>query len=368
MKSLKNIFITGSTGFLGMNILRYILQDDNIYVYLLIRGNSEAEVKKRGWEIINKIYSKGDSNDRIVKRVNFIKGDVSQFNLGLNKKTREELFNYVDSIYHCAALTGFRVSLNEISKANVEGTKNILEFAIKCKKMKRFNYISTAFIVGNKNCTFTEKDFDVGQKFNNTYEQTKFEAERLVRKYNKNGLRVSIFRPSIIVGKYLTGETTNFKMFYEPLHFFSQELFKEVPVDLEVEHNLVPIDAVAEAVCILAEKEEKEGTYHIISTDNIKCHHFMDLSAIFFGYNNPKWVPLDKSIMRKFTPIQKKILIPFIPYFNYKAKFSSKETETILRKYNFKYPPINDSFINRLFEFCNKVGFIKKKKPKSLIN
>lgn len=360
MKIPKNIFITGSTGFLGSHILRQILLQDSSKLHLLIRGKNEEEVEKKGLAVLEKAIE-GKPTEKILKRINLIRGDVSEIDLGLSKEILRKLFSNVNEIYHCAAMTGFRIPLAVIRKVNVVGTENILKFAIRCKQIRRLNYISTAFIVGNKDCVFSENDFEIGQKFNNTYEQTKFEAEKLAHNYKKKGLKISIFRPSVIVGEYYSGETTNFRMFYEPLHFLSLELFKEVPVDLEVEHNLVPIDAVAKAIYILAENEKNEDVYHIVSPDNIKCYYFMDLAAKFFGYKNPKWVPLDKSVLERFTPIQKRIIAPFIPYFNYRVKFSSSKTENVLKKYKFEYPEINEQFINRLFNFCHKAGFINKR-------
>jgi len=41
---------------------------------------------------------------------------------------------------------------------------------------------------------------------------------------NKKGLDIDIFRPSIILGRHKDGRTTNFKMFYQLLHFFAMEL------------------------------------------------------------------------------------------------------------------------------------------------
>ena len=42
-------------------------------------------------------------------------------------------------------------------------------------------YISTAYVAGEHRGVFREQDFDLGQRFRNAYEQSKFEAEQLVR-------------------------------------------------------------------------------------------------------------------------------------------------------------------------------------------
>src|SRR5437899_1298015 len=72
--------------------------------------------------------------------------------------------------------------------------------------LRRFTSISTAFVAGGHAGCISEDDLDVGQRFRNPYEQSKFEAERLVAHWRER-LPVTVVRPSIVVGERDTGWT-----------------------------------------------------------------------------------------------------------------------------------------------------------------
>ena len=68
-----------------------------------------------------------------------------------------------------------------------------------------------------------ENELAVGQGYRNTYEQTKAEAEALVRS-RLGSMPGVILRPSIIVGDSRTGVTSSFKMMYWPLKIYARRL------------------------------------------------------------------------------------------------------------------------------------------------
>lgn len=358
MKSSKNIFLTGATGILGSHILRLILEKEDSFINLLIRGRDKKEAKERSLVLISQIYK--DPLDRnILKRINIIKGEITEKDLGIEKEQYNWLCKEVDEIYHCAALAEFKAPLKLVRLSNVEGTRNILDFALKFKRLQRIHYISSAFIAGNKKGVFSENDFSVGQEFNNPYEQSKFEAEFLVREYIKKDMKISIYRPSIIVGEYYTGATNNFRMFYQPLRLLATGLFKTMPLDPKVYLNLIPVDIAAGAIYVLASKESKNGVYHIVSPQNISIVHIVNIASSFFGFKKPQFISLKKYKTLNLSLVQHKLLEPFIPYFNLEVLFDSKITRKILKKYNFESPVINDEFLYRILRFCVRSGFIK---------
>lgn len=356
----KKIFLTGATGFLGSYILRLILLKSDSSVNLLIRGNSQIEAEKRMHYLLKRSYM-NKCNKQILRRIQVIQGDQTKEYMGLTKIAYKGLLRSTEEIYHCAALAEFKMPLEKVRFINVFGTENILKFAEKCRRLTKLSYISTAFIAGNKVGLFKEEDLDTGQTFNNTYEQSKFEAELLIRKYIKKGLRISIFRPSIIVGEYLSGETTNFRMFYKPFRSIALGLFKEIPLGVNTFLNLIPVDSAAQAIYTLATREDKIDVYHIVSPQHILVKHLMDIAAIKFEYKNPKYIPTEDYNFKKLSLIQKQILDAYFPYFNYRTIFDSNKTQKTLRKYNFKYPDINDNFLYRIFDFCKTYGYIRLK-------
>ena len=141
------VFLTGSTGFLGSYLLK-ILLENNHKVYCLARGK-KMPAYQRVVESLN-FWDKEIGEDKL-KNLRVIEGDITLPDLGIkSQKEKDELFSEIEIIFHCAALTHLRGELERLRKVNVEGTRNILEFALRCKHIRRVNHISTAYVVGKK--------------------------------------------------------------------------------------------------------------------------------------------------------------------------------------------------------------------------
>src|SRR5205823_6206999 len=106
-------------------------------------------------------------------------------------------------IIHSAASVSFSLPLDESRAINVEGTRSILDLAELAQRrggLRRLSYVSTAYVAGDRRGVFGEDDLDLGQGFRNPYEQSKFEAEKLVRS-RMDWVPTQVFRPSIVVGE-----------------------------------------------------------------------------------------------------------------------------------------------------------------------
>ena len=112
--------------------------------------------------------------------------------------------------HHLAAVYDLSTPREFAWKVNVEGTRNVLEMAGTCKDFQRLQYVSTCYVSGRHTGIFRETDLQVGQVFNNYYEETKYHAEIAVQEAIKNGLPATVYRPSIVVGDSHTGETQKY--------------------------------------------------------------------------------------------------------------------------------------------------------------
>src|SRR5204862_3895812 len=110
--------------------------------------------------------------------------------------------------HHLAAIYDLSVPRELGMRVNVDGTRHVLDFAERCRALRRFQYISTCYVSGHHDGVFRETDLDVGQRLNNFYEETKFLAEVEVRK--RSGLPATVSRPSVVVGDSVTGATQKF--------------------------------------------------------------------------------------------------------------------------------------------------------------
>ena len=265
---MNNVFITGGTGFLGKAVLVRLL-DSSTYnkIYLLVRPGREQSAQDRLNKMINSIFPKGRVAD-ILSRVQAMAGDLTESGLGLSASDRQELVHCAHQILHIGASTDFGSPIEESRKYNVTGTYRVLELAMECKRagqLKRFDYISTAFVAGIGPGSVTEADLDRGQEFANPYEQSKYEAETLVRSY-MNSLNIAVHRPSIVVGDSISGYTPHFKVLYWPLRVMSKNLIPFVACNLSAKLDVVPVDYVANAILVIMTSPEALGkTFHITS-------------------------------------------------------------------------------------------------------
>ncbi len=245
---------------------------------------------------------------------------------------------------------------------NVGGTRNLIKFILSCNSGVQLHYVSTAFIVGRAGVNFGETEFDLSQRFNNTYEQSKFETERLIRRFIKNGkLTAMIYRPSIVVGDYVNGITNNFRMFYQPFRTLSFELLKEIPVMQNTRLNLIPCDKAALAIYLLSTNFRNKKVYHIISPKPVKIMNLMQFASNFFGYQPPKYMSPNKFNKYKLTPVLRKIIEPYFPYFTFQSRFRFENAKRDLKKAGYSFPEINNLFLRKIFRFAVKKRYIRVK-------
>ena len=116
----------------------------------------------------------------------------------------------------------------------------------------------------------SEDDLTDAFGFGSPYEQTKYEAERLVRDAASE-LPVTVVRPSMIVGDSRTGDIKTFNTFYAPLRLFLSGKLRIVPARRDLRVNIVPVDYVADAIVSLTFDPRAVGmTFHLTTpTDEL---------------------------------------------------------------------------------------------------
>lgn len=364
---MSNIFITGATGFLGPELIKEILTFSDDRIYALVRGEDAVKARQRLISKLEEVFNQRQLNDEEKGRIEVYVGDITRKNMGFNKNVLHNLIEKIDTIYHTAAITDLNQPLEKVRDVNAYGTRNVLDFAVLCKKknnFKKVNHISTVYVMGIGQAQFKENDLEVGQKFNNTYEQTKYEAEQVIFQYRKKGLDIDIFRPSIILGRYKDGKTTKFKMFYQPLHFFSLELFNKIPVIKDGKTHLVNIDIAARAIYLINNlSKAKNINYHIVSPDAPTFSFILNMASEYFGFRKLEFVLAEElDLYEEYSPTRRKMIEPYIPYFNCLTELPIENTLTALRESDFSFPKFDEENFVRLFEYCDKSGFIKRKK------
>ena len=353
IKTNSNIFLTGATGLLGYQILRLLIYEGDSNIFLLIRAKSQGESEKRGEYLLRKLS--GNDFSQIKKRINIICGDITKQNLNLMESRYDSLCKSISEIFHCAALTNLQVPPEKVILCNLEGTRNLLEFAEKCKNFRKFNYVSSAFIAGNHVGNFSELDLALGQGFNNPYERSKYEVELLIKEYiNKGNIIIPVYRPSIITSGYDNDIVSNAGLLYQLFKLLSLEIFTDLPVDSHTLFNLIPSDVAAKAIYILSSNYKDNEIYHITTPDNISIARIIQLAAKFLNCREPNFVDIKKFHLDQLSIVKKKIIEPLIPYLNFRSVFRGYKTEQKLKLVNFAYPRIDDNFLLNLLKEYRK--------------
>ena len=202
--------------------------------------------------------------DEYRSRVEAVAADMTAPGLGLTRQERERLAERVTTIVHSAASVSFTLALEEAREINLEGTRRMLEFAELARRARRPGPATATSrrrsSPGPTPGASAECDIDVGQSFHNSYEQSKFEAEQLVRSHD--GLPCTILRPSIVVGDRNNGWTAAFNVLYWPLRAFARGLFTAVPAIPSAPVDVVSIDYVADAAYALM-RVQVRGRRHV---------------------------------------------------------------------------------------------------------
>lgn len=356
-----DVLLTGATGFLGMELLARLLEDGDRRVWVLVRASDENAARGRMRATLSSLVSDPDDAwDRVVP----VAGDLSVPGLGLDRRSREELTERVDEVIHSAASVSFSLPLRQARAVNVEGTRRVLELAEEIQRrggLHRLAHVSTAYVAGTHRGVSDEAGLDRGQAFHNTYERSKWEAERLVRAHAER-LPIQVFRPSIVVGHELTGWTSSFNVIYTPLRAFASGALPAVPARRSAPVDIVPVSYVARAILSLADAGPGRTFQLAAGPQASTVGELIDRAAYHFDRRPVRAVPpvlyrraLRPLLARRAGAKQRRWLERgeiFFPYFAAKVRFDTEVARAELDPLGITVPPVADYF-DRLLDFAD---------------
>lgn len=198
--TMRHVFFTGATGFLGARLLNDLLQKADAHFYVLMRAKTVAE----GWQRLNPAPS-------YQSRITVMRGDLAQASLGLNESDWRLASSRIDTIIHCGAVVNMVLPYKDLRVANVSATQEITRLALE-RQRKTLHYASTlsVFVSTDQNTgvVYEHDNLSETQKIYGGYAQSKWAAESFLTQVPNDALVASIYRLGLITGDSVHGEAS----------------------------------------------------------------------------------------------------------------------------------------------------------------
>lgn len=175
----KTAFVTGSTGFIGLNLIEQLLA--------------------QGWQVT--ALHRRDSNLEYLRRfaAERVEGDINN-----PASLARAMPRNIDAVFHVAGSTNMWSRRNALQdRVNVEGTRNMVEAAL-AAGARRFVHTSSISAYGNHSGRIDETAEQRGRTSWINYQRSKFHSEEEVRQGIARGLDGVLINPGSVFGPYDT--------------------------------------------------------------------------------------------------------------------------------------------------------------------
>jgi len=349
MSFIETVFLTGFPGFIAERLVARLARTD-VQFFLLVQPQFVEKAMSAVEEIADRTSSP-------LENFALIEGDITQDNLGVSPADLAIIQEETTGVFHLAAAYDLAVAKEVAYLVNLEGTKNVNEFARSLPNLRRYNYISTCYVAGKRRGHIRESELEHDAGFRNFYEETKYLAEIEVEKL-KSDLPVTIFRPSVVVGDSETGETAKYDGIYYLIHYLRKapNLLRFINVgNKDVSLNLVPVDYVVEGIAALSGDESTIGaTIALADPDPLTTDELFDaISESMTGKRSAFAPPLRLVEWSLSLPVSPPITgLPHsgVPYFFLSQTYDTSGAEEFLGRHNIICPNFRD-YVGNLLKF-----------------
>lgn len=274
-KSLGNIIITGTTGFLGVHILTEYINDEKGIAYCIVRGDAASRLNS------TLEYYFGDKyTSEIGKRIIPISADITEFD-----KADIKLSVKIDTVINAAANVKHYGNYSDFESVNVYGTMQMLKLAK--KHNAHFVQISTTSVSGNsetffddhRRIVFNEEKLYINQVIENVYVKSKFEAEcAILKEVSAGEISATIIRVGNLTNRF---SDLKFQPNFESNAFLRRlkaiigikaipEYLKDYPCEFS------PVDKTAEALIkALQYSNNSKVLFHVYNNNTISLEQLV---------------------------------------------------------------------------------------------
>lgn len=251
---MSKILLTGSNGFIGRNVLSDLLTA-NHDVLCPIRNPASLNLRKAS------------------KRLSTLPGNF--YDIRLFGKYADYS---PDVILHFAAIRGAgQGSKSEYQSVNIQGTKNLIDFALR-KKIKLIIYCSTVGVYGTIP-THLPAGPSTPANPDGHYHLTKFEAEKLIIQNLQGKIPFIILRPTITYGPGDNG------FILKMIRMVKNKSFPLIHDDVRI--HLLDVETLGELLTFILDREDyPQGVYNVADQASVHLSELVNLISNYYHHRN----------------------------------------------------------------------------------
>ncbi|OZQ61074.1 SDR family oxidoreductase, partial [Paenibacillus taichungensis] len=380
-RKLGKVLLTGVTGFLGAHIAKDLLDDEEVQVYCLLRGESVHECIERLEARFDHYFGELSYKYKreIGVRLHLIPGDIENM-----QWLKQFEFPKFEGIIHAAALVKHYGDYEQFYLINVKSTDNLLQYA-QAHNIP-FHYISTMSVSGGRtsqaSTKFTEECYDIGQLLEDkVYLKSKFEAERLVLLAMNQGHNVSIYRIGNLTGRYSDGvfqPNIEENRFYARLKSFIEiGAVSTALMDTQVEFTPVDCCVTSLLKLISLHLESGGGIYHLYHPYNLTVRNVAEM----LGHLNHSIQEMESEhfsnhlAQLSLTAEGQELLMGIVGDRADRDAESenpvlqdNRYTLEVLSRLGVEWPDINIDYISKIVSYMTQTGFLSNRDKRPHLN
>ncbi|HEY6045806.1 MAG TPA: SDR family oxidoreductase [Pyrinomonadaceae bacterium] len=347
----ETVLLTGFPGFIAGRLVKQLAREGARFI-LLVQPSLAERAR-------NEIASIAEETGAPLANFSMVEGDITKEALGLAKSEQDRVRAEATTLFHLAAIYDLAVNREIAQLVNVQGTRNVNDFARSIRNLQRYHYVSTCYVAGKRSGLIREDELAHTAGFRNHYEESKHLAEKAVDAM-KSEMPVTIHRPAVVCGDSRTGETAKYDGIYYLIHYLRKWPGGLTLLNIgnrDVRLNLVPIDFVIDAMVALAEDERARGaTVQLADPAPLTTEQLFDEISKVIGRRSLFTVPRSivyPTLMLPGAPRITDLPHSAVPYFFLEQSYDTTRATDLLAPHGITCPKFPD-YVGALVKFVER--------------